>query len=404
MKPIVTFALAAGLVATTFANAQSASGGSSAGSSDSISAVSGMSWIHHLNRRFEDTAMGKTGELGPAPGQPTGPDDPQLFLVPASTRLTGADLYRLNCRGCHGEFGQGMPPEINSVINPVRATSLLLVLQRVKSTGMEISQSAATQMSHEAAAALLKRLHEGGENMPSFSYLSETEISAIVGYLKQVAGVPGSESRQLVKESPIRVGELVVKSTCHICHDATGANPTPQEMLAGAIPPIETLPRRADEPKFIRKVTQGSVVVMGADPIPYRGRMPVFYYLTEEEAADAYLYLHRYPPEQSKKADFYLGASQKHSGGSGDKASGSADGGTIPPRLQPPKDNGDNSLFTVVLLIGLYGFVTLMIAGGMAFTFREFKRLSRQTHIEENRPSRFEPSEIASLAGARPTR
>jgi mono/diheme cytochrome c family protein len=404
MKPIVTIALFVGLVTTTFANAQSVSSGRSADSNDDVSAVSGVSWIHHLNRRFEDTAMGKTGQLGPAPGQPAGPDDPELVLVfDSPIRLTGADLYRLNCRGCHGESGQGVPPEINSIINPVRATSVPLVLQRMKNTGMEISQSAATQMSREAAMALLKRLHQGGENMPSFSYLNEVEISAIIGYLKQLSGVPGSESRQLVKESPLRVGELVVKSTCHICHDATGANPAPQEMLAGAIPPIETLPRRADEPKFIRKVTQGSVIAMGADPIPYRGRMPVFYYLTEQEAADAYLYLHRYPPEQSKKADFYLAASQKQSGGPGD-GNGTADGGTIPIRPQPPKDNGDNNLFAAAVLVGLYGFVTLMIAGGVAFTFREFKRLSRQTHIEENRPSRFEPSEIASLAGARSAR
>jgi len=405
MKPSLALALALGILATTSANAQSASGRSSERSNDDeVSAVSGMSWIHHLNRRFEDSAMGRTGHLGPPPGQPTDPDDPQLFLISnASTRLSGADLYRLNCRGCHGESGQGMPPEINAVINPVRATSATLVLQRMKSTGMEITQATATQMSREAGTALMKRLHNGGENMPSFAYLSETEIGAIVGYLKHLAAVPGSDANQLVNESPARVGELVVKSTCHICHDATGANPTSQEILVGQIPPIEALPHRVDEPQFIRKVTEGSVIVMGADPIPYRGRMPVFYYLTQQEAADAYLYLHRYPPVQSKKADFYL-VSLNQSGGSGSGSSGAANGSTKPPLVPPAQKDGESNLFVALLLIGLYGFVTLMIVGGVVFTFREFKRLSRKTYVEENRPSRFEASEAEQLIGARSVR
>ena len=35
---------------------------------------------------------------------------------------------------------------------------------------------------------------------------------------------------------------------------------------------------------------------MGAPPQLLRGRMPVFYYLSEEEEADVYLFLTRYPP------------------------------------------------------------------------------------------------------------
>jgi hypothetical protein len=32
--------------------------------------------------------------------------------------------------------------------------------------------------------------------------------------------------------------------------------------------------------------------------MPYRGRMPVFDYLTEDEVANAYLYLTLYPPQE----------------------------------------------------------------------------------------------------------
>jgi hypothetical protein len=35
---------------------------------------------------------------------------------------------------------------------------------------------------------------------------------------------------------------------------------------------------------------------MGSPAAPCRGRMPVFDYLSEDEAADVYLYLSLYPP------------------------------------------------------------------------------------------------------------
>jgi hypothetical protein len=37
---------------------------------------------------------------------------------------------------------------------------------------------------------------------------------------------------------------------------------------------------------------------MGTPATPYRGRMPVFNYLSHDEAADAYMYLALYPPQR----------------------------------------------------------------------------------------------------------
>jgi hypothetical protein len=51
-------------------------------------------------------------------------------------------------------------------------------------------------------------------------------------------------------------------------------------------------------PEFVRKVTAGAPINMGAAPLPYRGRMPVFDYLSEDEVANAYLYLTLYPPQE----------------------------------------------------------------------------------------------------------
>src|SRR5215471_21671094 len=87
--------------------------------------VAGESWLNHLHRTFEETSMGKTGRLGPAiPSLGEETPDWQPQLTDDSAKLTktlqGADLYRMNCWGCHGESGLGAPPEINSVINPAR--------------------------------------------------------------------------------------------------------------------------------------------------------------------------------------------------------------------------------------------------------------------------------------------
>src|ERR1700687_646945 len=93
-----------------------------------VTPVAGASCLRHLHRSFDETSMGRTWDLGPAPPMPGEesthwkPDLTPGFATNTVT-LYGSDLYRLNCQGCHGMSGAGGPPEINSVINPVRATS-----------------------------------------------------------------------------------------------------------------------------------------------------------------------------------------------------------------------------------------------------------------------------------------
>jgi mono/diheme cytochrome c family protein len=281
--------------------------GQSVGTKDgTITAVAGESWLSHLHRSFNETSMGKTWDVGPSAPMPW--EDPshwQPELTPGFATnivdLHGLDLYRLNCQGCHGGSGAGAPPEINSVINPVRATSVALILERTKKTGQETSRADAEVLAKQASILLNERFHKGGQNMPAFPQLSGAEIRSIIAYLEQLSEVPGAEKNQIaIKESPYRVGELIVKSTCHICHSAAGPDPTPQQLMQGAFPPLSTLATRTNLSDFIRKVTYGAPIVMGAPPFSYRdsyrGRMPVFRYLSQDEAADAYLYLTLYPP------------------------------------------------------------------------------------------------------------
>lgn len=324
--------------------------------------------------------MGKTWRLGPLleAGKETAdpaPSAPRRSSSTNSVLLHGADLYRLNCEGCHGETGLGAPPEIASIINPVRATSVSLVMQRMKSVGADVSRAQAAELAGQSKTALLQRIHNGGQDMPSFSYLNDPEVQSLVAYLNLLAGVPNAAARQAaVSESHARVGELIVKSTCHICHAATGPNPGPTELAAGAIPPLATLTGRVNRAQLIRKITAGAPVMMGAVPDLLRSRMPVFFYLTESEAADVYGYLEAYPPSDSTNPPT---AVQVHGAQS---ATGS--GSPLPPegtpkRRGPEPADSANAQWFLYLSLGVLG----TLAAGLVFTQHEFRRLSTEAHM-----------------------
>src|SRR5882672_5704350 len=115
-----------------------------------VTPVAGESWLSHLHRNFEETSMGKTGRLGPPSSVEVDEPDLQRQVSFDRTKQTvtlhGADLYRLNCWGCHGESGLGAPPEINSVINPTRAASIQLVMERMKKIGMDMTRADAAEL------------------------------------------------------------------------------------------------------------------------------------------------------------------------------------------------------------------------------------------------------------------
>jgi mono/diheme cytochrome c family protein len=349
-------------------------------------AVAGESWLNHLHRRFDETSMGKTGRLGPPSAMPAGEFAYwQMGLAPdganGSVTLHGTDLYRMNCRGCHGKEGLGAPPEINSVINPVRATSAAAVMERMKMAGMDMSRADATKLAQQSKGMLLDRLHHGGQDMPAFPHLRGAEVNALVAYLRQLAGVRGAQAEQIaVREPRVQVGEHIVKSTCHICHGAAGPNPNPQQLYEGAIPPLNTLALRTSRAAFIRKVTHGAPVLMGMPPELFRGRMPVFDYLSEEEAADVYLYLTRYPPYQWATLDPNRNATA--AGAQSDPsaldseaqvagASSSANAGRVEVR---PATGSDARIAAWPVLAGCIVFA--LLGFGFGFTVSELKRLS----------------------------
>jgi mono/diheme cytochrome c family protein len=384
-------------------------------------ALAGESWLTHLQRSFDETSMGKTGQLGP-PGTTTGEgngerkdgaktaaddlahgplywrqDPGSEALENGTVVLHGSDLYRMNCRGCHGENGAGAPPEINSVINPVRATSTAAVMERMKIAGMNMSRADAVKLAEQSKTMLLDRLHHGGQDMPSFPHLSGAEVTSLIAYLRQLAGIHGADREQLaVREERVRVGEHIAKSTCHICHSAAGPNPTSQQLYDGAIPPLSTLAGRTTQAEFIRKVTRGAPIVMGTPPQLLRGRMPVFYYVSEDEAADIYLYLTRYPPYQRPVIDPAIASSRPAPDATEKALARPAPAESVVPgsglaRGQTSTATADKyAQLAFPMLAGLC--VVLLLGSGLGFTVYELRRLSATNKVVIIRKIAIRPS------------
>ncbi len=272
---------------------------SDAGRSSRVTPVAGPSWLKHLGLAVADTRLGRNGGTG-AGGAAAGrePDLAQREPNQALTQqfqLTGADLYRMNCRSCHGPDGKGAPPEIHSLIGPIEGTSPALIQRRMEAKGAPISEEMAAQMAHEAEQAIRDRLQRSGEKMPAFAYLRPEEVAALLSYLDELAGIPGKRPGEVVNESAGHVGEEVIKGTCHICHDATGPGGSRMTiMMRGIIPSLASLPDDHSLGSFMDQVHYGTMGMM----MMSGNRMPPLPFFTDQEIAAAYLYLLAYPPQR----------------------------------------------------------------------------------------------------------
>ncbi|HEY6929137.1 MAG TPA: cytochrome c [Thermoanaerobaculia bacterium] len=260
-----------------------------------VTAVEGESWLRHLGVPFIGSNMGRVanwGEPPPSyPGQLSSGERPD-----GDFQLSGADLYRLNCRSCHKADGSGVPPEINSIIGPVQATSAAMIRAQMKQRGAELDAKTVNQLASQAQASLRMRLQNGGERMPPFRHLVPEEVEALLAYLDELAGIPGAEQKQVLLVEPAsRIGEHVVKGTCHICHEASGPGLAVSIATSQSIPSLASLPVDRFPYEVIRKVREGV-----SRPTPMmtssHGQMPIFSILTPGEVGAAYSYLVRYPP------------------------------------------------------------------------------------------------------------
>lgn len=259
------------------------------GDTPTTTAPEGASVLARMGLSLDRTSLGRIGFLGTEPPEAIAThtrDAEGSHWMRDGFVLDGRDLYRFSCRACHGQGGQGLPPEIRPLTEKVRDTSVRSVEER-----QNLSEAAAREVADRAQLELLHRLEEGGTLMPPFTHLTDREIEVLRGYLEALAGLSeGSRSGLQIAEPPDRVGELVVKGTCQICHDAT-ADAARRPIYDRAIPPLASIPERYPAREFLRKARSGMVKEHGP-----RGRMPQLGFLSDEELTAAYFYLTTHPP------------------------------------------------------------------------------------------------------------
>ena len=251
-----------------------------------VTSVSGRSWLNTLGIDYRDTSLGRgAGRYGPNPQDPVVPQKAVTVILEPRVAVSGEDLYRLNCRACHRAEGTGAPPEIKSVLPMVEGSSLKQMTAALR------------RQATQTRADLYHRIEKGGQRMPPREYMRRADVDLLFSYLASLAGRgPAASTPETVATE--RLGEFVVKGTCHICHDASGPRPTPEQILLEArIPSLASLLAEKPAGEIIAKVRAGGAVSMGNPPLPHRGRMPVFYYLTQNDVAAAYRYLASYPPK-----------------------------------------------------------------------------------------------------------
>jgi mono/diheme cytochrome c family protein len=269
MRWITTAVLACGVIAAV-----------SAAPDQSVTPVAGPSWLHRLGILYRDTSLGRgAGRYGPGPGDLATDRKPLAVTLSPAVTVTGAELYRVNCQACHRAEGTGAPPEIKSVLPAVQGSTLREM--RGKLTREQFDE----------------RMAKGGQKMPPRDYLQRADIDILYAYLTTLGGTAAKPAGTKETISADRLGEQVVKGTCHICHDATGPAPSAKALLEGARPSLAGIMTNTSILEFVNKVERGAPAMMGEPVAAHRGRMPVFYYLTDNELAAAYKYLHAYPPK-----------------------------------------------------------------------------------------------------------
>ncbi len=262
-----------------------------------VSPVAGPGWLTRLGVTLSQTSLGRgPGRYGPP--ERTATPSPSLG-VPAEVTLTGADLYRFNCQACHGLEGRGAPPEIKSAVDPVRGVPLDVLRAQMKAQHQPPGEAEARARPGRIRAEILTRVHNGGQRMPSREHLSDGELDLVFAYLGVLAGSTKAGPAKHETVGWARVGQHVVKGTCHICHDAVGPRPSDafDAFTKGKIPSLQSLLASQSVAEFVTKARSGAPVQWSGMAMLHRGRMPVFYYLHDEEIAAAYVYLATYPPQ-----------------------------------------------------------------------------------------------------------
>jgi mono/diheme cytochrome c family protein len=246
-----------------------------------VTPATGPSLLTRLKTGFDQSSFGRAGYVGASPAAPEAEpaaSTPGGWLQDGF-ELSGEDLYRINCRSCHGIGAAGLKPITPSIVGRVRE-------------GAAEGEDVGTRRRRAGAEmAIRHRLDQGGAVMPPFVHLEPAEVEALIAYLEAIAGVaePNAPAPR-VRVPALAVGEHVVKAVCQTCHDAV---PGLRRVAGQAISPaLSEIPERWSVGELVEAVRAGAMPAK-----PGAAHRPRLGYLRPDEVRAAYVYLVAVPPE-----------------------------------------------------------------------------------------------------------
>jgi mono/diheme cytochrome c family protein len=195
-----------------------------------------------------------------------------LFSVTAfqsftpADKITGEDIYRLNCAGCHGVDRDGIANLYPSLVN---------INERM--TKEQVS----------------RQIDNGKGLMPPFAHLSQNEKEALVSFLynERIESIEGSLSN---------MGEGIFKSNCTSCHRLFADDPKPTNARMMEPPPLAGITHKISKGYFLRTVENGKCY------------MPSFNHFSAEEKEELYSYLNSFEYQgRSSRKHMHRGCSRR---------------------------------------------------------------------------------------------
>lgn len=173
-----------------------------------------------------------------------------LRVSGSPSRITGEDIFRTNCAGCHGLDRHGKSP----------------------------TYPALTEVNEKLTREQVREMIESGRGlMPPFAHLTEDEVRAVISYLF-------GDSREIIPKrfsTPAQLGHALFQSNCISCHRTTIQDAAPRGIPSEH--PMEPAPlagatRRFDKGQFIKILDSGP------------GFMPSYSHLSAEEKEALWAY------------------------------------------------------------------------------------------------------------------
>ena len=137
--------------------------------------------------------------------------------------VTGKDVYRLNCAGCHGEGRSGYQDIYPSLIN---------IKERL------------------SKEKVLEQINNGKGRMPAFPHLSKNEKDAVIAYLF-------GKKEMIVEISPANLGEQIYRSNCASCHRSTVNDPKPPNVMMMEPAPLAGVTKRFKKDRIFKILENG---------------------------------------------------------------------------------------------------------------------------------------------------